>query len=215
MQGETLACSTENLPPAAARDQETRRYYGVKSSVAIPLSVGGGPFIGVLSFDTLEEERTWPKPLVKQLELVAQIFTNALARKHADHELRESEARLSLATDAAGAGLWSMTFDTGHVWTTPKTRELFHFAPDEGLSYDSFIKVIHPADREQVEAVVAQARTVGRELQVRVPDRTPRRKHSMDRGQRAASSQIERGAGLPDGRIDRHQRAQTDGRRAS
>ena len=37
MQGETLACSTENLPPAAARDQETRRYYGIKSTVAIPL----------------------------------------------------------------------------------------------------------------------------------------------------------------------------------
>jgi len=174
MQGETLAYSTEDLPPSGARDKETRRYYGVKSTLAIPLSVGGGPFIGVLSFDTLHEERTWPSPLVRKLQLVAQIFTNALARKYAEHELRESEARLTLATDAAGAGLWSMTYDTGHVWTTPKTRELFHFAPDEALSLESFLKVILPADREQVRQAVAQARRSGEkfniEYRVMLPD---------------------------------------------
>ena len=134
LRGETLAFSTENMPPEAARDQEARRIYGVKSSVVIPLSTGGGPLIGALTFDTLQEERTWPEPLVKQLHLIAQIFTNALARKRADLKLRESEARLSLATNAAGVGLWIMEIDTEYVWVTPKTRELFHFAPDEELT---------------------------------------------------------------------------------
>jgi PAS domain S-box-containing protein len=45
---------------------------------------------------------------VKRLQLVAQIFANALARKRADQAQRESEARLSLAADAAAAGLWSL-----------------------------------------------------------------------------------------------------------
>jgi hypothetical protein len=47
--GKVLVFSTENLPPEAARDKETRRHYGVMSSVVIPLSVGGGPLVGVLA----------------------------------------------------------------------------------------------------------------------------------------------------------------------
>jgi PAS domain S-box-containing protein len=154
--GKVITVSTEKAPAEAARDQEIWRHYGVKSALVFPLSAGGEPFIGVLGFNTVREERTWPEALVKRLQLLAQIFTNALARKRTDQILRESEARLSLATNAAGAGLWSMEIDTGRVWVSPKTRDLFHFAPDEDLNYESFLKVIHPGDREQVNQAVQQ-----------------------------------------------------------
>lgn len=55
LRGETLILFTESMPPEAARDQEMRRHFGVKSSVVIPLSVGGMPIIGVLTFDALKE----------------------------------------------------------------------------------------------------------------------------------------------------------------
>jgi PAS domain-containing protein len=99
--------------------------------VTVPFSAGGQPPIGALGFNTTRAERDWPGALVKRLQLVAQSFANALARKRAERSLRESEARLSVATHAAGAGLWIMEPDTGHVWVTPRTRELFLFAPDE------------------------------------------------------------------------------------
>ena len=54
--------------------------------------------------------------------------------------------------------------DTGHVWVTPKTRELFRFAPDEELNYESFFKVIHPEDRERVHQAVQQALQSGENL---------------------------------------------------
>ena len=164
MRGEVLAISTEALPPEAARDRETRRFYGVKSSLAIPLSAGSGPLIGALSFDTLHAERAWPEPLVKRLHLLAQVFINALARKRADLELREKEARLSLTMDAAGAGLWIMEVDGSCVWVTPRTRELFHFSPDEALSYDRFFEAIHPEDRLGVDQVVREAVRTGKDL---------------------------------------------------
>jgi len=94
LRGELLAISTDNMPPEAAHDQETRRNFGVKSSVVIPLLVGGGPIIGVLSFDALKEEKCWPEPIVRDLSLVAQIFTNALSRRRGDLKLRESEKQL-------------------------------------------------------------------------------------------------------------------------
>jgi formate hydrogenlyase transcriptional activator len=156
--------STEDVPAEAARDQETWRHYGIKTTLTIPLSAGGGPIIGVLSFNTMLSERSWPEPLVKRLQLIAEVFVNALARKHADQELRESEARLSLATDAAGAALWIMEVDSSSVWVSRRTRELFHFAPDEDLTYASFFKVIHPEDHDRVNQAVQQALQSGEDL---------------------------------------------------
>jgi len=157
--GKVISVSTEEAPAEAARDQEVWRHYGIKSALTLPLRVGGKLLIGALNFCAIREDRTWPEWLVKQLQLIAQIFASALARKLADRELRESEARLSLATDSAGAGLWIMEVDTGKLWVTPKTRELYHFAPDpdEELNFERILQTIHPDDREQVHQAVQQA----------------------------------------------------------
>jgi len=156
--GRIIAVSSmEELPAEAARDQETWRYFGVKTSLTFPLAVGDGSPIGAMSFNTMRAERTWPEEIVKRLQLVTQIFTNALARKRTEHELRESQTRLSMATIAAEAGLWSMDFNTGQVWATPKARELFHFDPDVALNAGSFYEVMHPEDRERVKQTVQQA----------------------------------------------------------
>jgi PAS domain S-box-containing protein len=91
--GRTIAVrSMTELPPEAARDRETFRQFGFKSNLTIPLSVGGEPSMGALGFTT-RAERDWPDALVKRLQLVAQIFANALSRKRADQALHESEAR--------------------------------------------------------------------------------------------------------------------------
>ncbi len=93
--GETLALSKmSELPAEAGRDRENYRLYGTKSTVLIPLSVGRGEVFGLLAFAVTREERDWPKRVVQQFQLVAQIFANALARKRADQDLCESERRL-------------------------------------------------------------------------------------------------------------------------
>ena len=85
--GEMVVLPTESMPPEAAQDQESRRRFGAKSSLAIPLSAGGDPIIGVLDFNILKEERPWPDSIVKRLQLIAQMFTNALVRKQAELRL--------------------------------------------------------------------------------------------------------------------------------
>jgi formate hydrogenlyase transcriptional activator len=176
--GEVIAVSTENSPAEAARDQEVWRQYGIKSSLVIPLSAGGEPPIGALSFNTMKAERIWPAHIAKQLHLVAQIFANALARKYADAELRKSEARLTLATNAAGVGLWIMDVASGCVWATAKTRELLHLAPEEELVYETFLRAIHPEDRERVDQEVEQVIRSGEKLKIEyrivLPDKSMR-----------------------------------------
>jgi formate hydrogenlyase transcriptional activator len=148
--------SVEKLPPEAARDQETYRHYGVRSNLSFPLSAGGGPLIGTLSFNTMREEHPWPDTLVKRLQLVAQIFTNALARKRSDLALRESEARLSLAADSAGAGLWSLDPATGIFWVSDRARQMFEFPADRPFTLAGMLEVVHPEDRERIQEVVQQ-----------------------------------------------------------
>jgi len=175
MAGRTVAISSvEEVPAEAARDQASWRHFGVRASLCIPLSAGGGPIMGALSFNTMQAERTWPGAIVQQLKLVAQIFANALARKRADQALRASEARLSLAAESAGVGLWSLDLGTGCLWVTEKTRELVGFSADEVVTLDRFLSLVHPEDqdliRQTIQTVVQSKQEGHVEYRVAGPD---------------------------------------------
>jgi len=89
---------------------------------------------------------------------------NLRRRRLAEQSLSESEARLSLAAASANAGLWSMSVDTGQVWGTDEIRELFGFSRHEELHFESFLRRIHPEDRERVQRTVQQTIQSGEEL---------------------------------------------------
>jgi transcriptional regulator with GAF, ATPase, and Fis domain len=78
-----------DIPPEAGRDRESLLAYGTKSDVVVPLSVGQGPVLGMLTFAVMREERSWPEAVVKGFQLIAQVFANALARKRMEGQLRE------------------------------------------------------------------------------------------------------------------------------
>jgi len=134
--------------------------------VNIPLSTGGGPIIGVLTFDNLRAERDWSEETVKQLSLIAQVFTNALERKRSEEALHESEARLSLAADSADAGLWELDCNTNLFWATELAREIFGYSPEEVISMERFETSIHPDDLEPVRQVIARALGEGEPINV-------------------------------------------------
>jgi signal transduction histidine kinase len=91
--------SLAELPEAAAKDRDTARQMGIRSSLSLPLSLGGKSPIGILCFNTTSRERSWPPELVDRLKLVAEIIANALDRKRADHDLRESAEAIRLALE--------------------------------------------------------------------------------------------------------------------
>lgn len=151
-----LAPKLDDLPPEASYDVEMLKRFGTKSTAVIPLLVGGA-VIGCITFARMREAGEWSQAMVKQFNFIAQIFANTLSRKSFELKLRESEARLSLAAASANAGMWGMSVDTGKVWATDKTRELFGFLPHEELHYESFLQGIHPEDSERVHQTIQQA----------------------------------------------------------
>jgi formate hydrogenlyase transcriptional activator len=93
--GRVVALSSlEELPAEGAVDRESGRRFGIKSCLVLPLSVGGGPTIGIFGLNAMRVERDWPESLVNRLQLMAQIFANALARKRTDQERKQMETQL-------------------------------------------------------------------------------------------------------------------------
>jgi len=154
------------IPADAAKDRETVSTFGIKSTLTIPLAVGGEQTLGVLSFNALRRERRWTDALVKRLQLVAQIFANALARKRADQALRESEERLSLAVSSAEAGLWVMDCGTFEFWATEKARTLFGYSRDEKIDLLRFEKSVHAEDWALVWQSLDRAMQAGEPINV-------------------------------------------------
>ena len=119
--GKVVAVSSlEELPVEAARDREGWRQYGIKSNLTIGLAVGGRSIVGALSFNTVQAERTWPEPLVKRLQMVAQMFSNALARQSAERALHESEEHFRSLVENATVGIYRTTPD-GRILTANPT----------------------------------------------------------------------------------------------
>ncbi len=166
----------EDMPDEAAKDKESARGFGIRSSLTIPLSVGGGLSIGVLAFNMMRSERAWPQALVNRLQLVAQIFANALARKRAELALRESELRLSLATDSSGAGLWVLELGSGEFWANENARGMFGYTADERIDMESFQTSVFledwPKVTDCIENSVRTGAPVDVEYRIKLPDAT-------------------------------------------
>lgn len=158
--------STEDAPKEAERDQESWRYFGLKNIMAIPLSTGGGALFGAISFHDMAKLRTWSEALVRRLELVAQIFSNTIARKRIELALRESAERLNLAADSAGAGLWSLDLATGRYWTTDKAREIFGFGANEPVTLERIFDATVPEERALVRQAIDEVVATGNEGRV-------------------------------------------------
>ena len=160
--GRVVALSSlEGLPAEADVDREFCRLYGVISNLSLPLSVGGERPVGLIGFNTLKAERDWPDEVVKRLQLVAQVFANALARKRADEALRESQERLSLAADAAEAGLWMLDYESGILWATARARIIFGFSPDEVITLEQLQARLHPDDRHLIRDAIERSAQAG------------------------------------------------------
>jgi formate hydrogenlyase transcriptional activator len=112
LRGATVRFATlEELPADAARDQEAFRKIQQKSNVIFPLTAAGR-VVGALSFGTLTTPRAWPDGLVQRLQLLADIFANALARQRSDQALQRALAdvtRLKQQLEAENAYLREAT----------------------------------------------------------------------------------------------------------
>jgi len=139
--------SLEEFPAEAAVDRESGRAIGVKSSLCLPLSVGGEPPVGALGLNTLRTQRDWPDALVKRLQMVAQVFTNALARRRHELSLRESEEVSRVTFEQAAVGIAHVGTDGRWLRVNDKLCSIVGYLHEELLQL-TFQDITHPDDLE-------------------------------------------------------------------
>jgi len=90
-----------------------------------------------------------------------ELSREVLSAAQTARELRENEARMSLAVGAANLGLWIQDFTRNEVWASDTWRRLFGFASSDSLTFERVLLRVHPEDRELVERVMAEAKAGG------------------------------------------------------
>jgi PAS domain S-box-containing protein len=89
----------------------------------------------------------------------SQLFALAIdisERKRQEELLRESEARLQLALDAGGAGMWESLLDSGEIIATDRALTMHGLPPGSPMTQDKALATVHPEDRPKVEQVLRE-----------------------------------------------------------
>ncbi len=84
-----VVSSLEALPPEAIADRRPLERHGWKALLVVPL-LAGDRAIGAVAFVS-GAEREWPDDLVTNLQLLAEVLANAVARRQTDEALRRAQ----------------------------------------------------------------------------------------------------------------------------
>lgn len=86
-------------------------------------------------------------------------------KKRIERDLRASEERLSVAADSARMAAWELDLSTGEAWTS-NVRSITGPGEDRSVrSFDEWLALLHPGDREAVRDSVGRAISLGIEQQ--------------------------------------------------
>src|SRR5438876_6797321 len=132
--------------------RETATCIFILSAIAIWGTMHGfGPFVRETENQSLLALQSWTAVLT----ITAMALSAGMAdRGRAERALRESEARMSLAANAANLGLWLWNIRDDKLWVTEKWRRLFGFAESEPVNFGQLLQVVHPEDRERMKQTV-------------------------------------------------------------
>lgn len=105
--------------------------------------------------------------------------------KMADKALKKSEEKLRLAIEGANAGMWFWNLEKDIFEWTDRYKTMFGIDPDPKMSYNDFLKSVHPEDREKVINATQRVMQYGEDFKVELrtiwPDRSIHWVYSLGR----------------------------------
>ena len=127
-----------------------------ESGQDIPFIIVSGSIDGPVAVELMKSgahDYVMKADLTRLAPAVAREIREAQARR----ARREAEDRLALAMSATQLGTFDFFPQTGELIWSDFVRQHFGVGPGAPLSYDVFLKGLHPADRERIDGLVRQA----------------------------------------------------------
>ncbi len=101
------------------------------------------------------------------LDITARKQAEAKLKQYQDHleeliftrtaDLEATNLSLTLAKNAAGLGVFDRDIKSGKLSWDLRVRELFGVGPDEPITFETFMALLHPDDRAETKSIIAQA----------------------------------------------------------
>jgi formate hydrogenlyase transcriptional activator len=88
-----LATTPDDFPPEAVAEKRYMESLGLKSTLVVPLRVGG-TVIGLVSCSSFRMHQKWDPVQISRFQAAAEVFANALARKQANENLQSAYAEI-------------------------------------------------------------------------------------------------------------------------
>lgn len=83
------------------------------------------------------------------------------AERRARLAIELSQERIRIATEAAALGTWDWDLDEGRFTWDATAKEILGLPPNAEITYELFVRMLHPEDRERVEREVSLALSHG------------------------------------------------------
>lgn len=124
---------------------------GVVSGMSCLISSRDGRAFGVLGAHT-RSERVFTTDDTNFMVTMANIIAMAIDRHRGEKAQVESAYRLRLATEAGGMGVWQWQLESGKAEWSVREFELLGLEQSREPSVDAFLSMVHPEDREPLQA---------------------------------------------------------------
>jgi len=148
--------SYEDFPAEAAAAAEYYRGIGIRSQLAIPLSVGGR-IVAAIGFGSFRDTQNWPEEFIARVKVIGEVMAQALVRKRSETALRASEERWRSIFQTATLAITVFDQDLHYVATNPAFQALLGYTGDE-LRLLTPLDITVDEERETAKARLADLR---------------------------------------------------------
>lgn len=134
------------------KDELTKliKSFGIRAYCCHPLTSGPN-VIGTLSFGTMERDK-WTEQEVSMMETISGLMSVAIQRKRLEAELIQSRENFERAQMIGSIGSWRLNLLKNELVWSDEVYRIFEVEKGEAHTYESFLSVVHPEDREYVDS---------------------------------------------------------------
>ena len=144
--------SIDDLPHGTSEEAEYFRQSGIRSSVGIPLHVGGR-IVGFINFSAFRSTREWPDDLIARLKIVGEVIAQALVRKRSEAALQASEERWRSIFEASNLGISIIDQNLRYIATNPAFQAMLGYT-DLELTNLTAVDVTAEEDRDATRILI-------------------------------------------------------------
>ena len=154
--------SVDAMPEEGRLERQELQAQGVKSMVLVPMASQGRP-VGVLVMGSVRARRSWSQDDVALFKLVGEIIVNALERKRAEEERRESEEKYRRLVEDVNDWVWEVDESIVYTYCSPRVRDILGYEPEEVVGR-SPLDFMPPEEAERTSAALSPCSERGEPL---------------------------------------------------